>query len=196
MSMVLSIAVPTTVGRGNAREGEATKGTMDEGSFRGFYDRTAGALRAYLARASGSWQLADDLVQESYYRFLRSGFAGSDERHRKNYLYRIGTNLVRDHYRRHRPTTDRLPEAGGEPGHDDRIQLRFDMADALSELGGRDRQLLWLAYVEGASHREVASILGLKEGSIRPMMFRARQRLAKLLRERGFAPERESHDEQ
>jgi len=195
MSMVFSIAVPATIGRGDAVEGQATKGSMDERAFRGFYDRTAGALRAYLARASGSWQLADDLVQESFYRLLRSGFVGNDERHRKNYLYRIGTNLVRDHFRRHRPTTDELPESSGEPGHDERIQLRFDMADALSELGERDRQLLWLAYVEGASHREVASILGLKEASIRPMMFRARQRLAEVLRERGVAPGRESHNE-
>jgi RNA polymerase sigma-70 factor (ECF subfamily) len=168
---------------------------MDEETFRGFYDRTAGSLRAYLARSSGSWQLADDLLQESYYRLLRSGFEGNDERHRKNYLYRIATNLVHDHFRRHRPTTDELPEPVGETVHDEQIHLRFDMANALSQLTTRDRQLLWLAYVEGASHREVATVLGLKEGSIRPMMFRARQRLANALRESGFTPGRELSDE-
>jgi RNA polymerase sigma-70 factor (ECF subfamily) len=195
MSVVFSIAAPATIGRGQPLEGEATNESMDERAFHAFYERTAGALRSYLARTSGSWQLADDLLQESFYRFLKSGFVGNDERHRKNYLYRIGTNLVRDHFRRYRPTTDELPEASPEPGHDERIQLRFDMADALSDLTERDRQLLWLAYVEGASHREVASILGLKEGSIRPMMFRARQRLAGALRQRGVAPGKESHNE-
>ena len=45
---------------------------MDEESFRGFYDRTARTLRAYLARVTGNAALADDLLQESYYRLLRA----------------------------------------------------------------------------------------------------------------------------
>jgi hypothetical protein len=45
----------------------------------------------------------------------------------------------------------------------------------------RERQLLWLAYVEGASHKEIADCTGLKAGSVRLLLFRARRRLAGLI---------------
>ena len=41
---------------------------MDEETFRAFYERTARPLRSYLARLTGDPQLADDLLQETYYR--------------------------------------------------------------------------------------------------------------------------------
>jgi len=47
----------------------------------------------------------------------------------------------------------------------------------------RYRQLLWLAYAEGYSHREIAEITGLASASIRLLLFRARHKIARLLRE-------------
>ena len=44
----------------------------------------------------------------------------------------------------------------------------------------KERALLWLAYVETASHRDIAGALGLKESSIRVLVFRARKKLAGL----------------
>ena len=50
----------------------------------------------------------------------------------------------------------------------------------------RERQLLWLAYAEEFSHREIAQMAALREASIRPLLFRARQKLAALLRAAGY----------
>jgi RNA polymerase sigma-70 factor (ECF subfamily) len=51
----------------------------------------------------------------------------------------------------------------------------------------RDRQLLWLAYAEGYSHHEIAEVTGLASASIRLLLFRARRKMARLMRNRGEA---------
>jgi RNA polymerase sigma-70 factor (ECF subfamily) len=160
---------------------------MDEQEFRLFYDRTARPLRAYLIGSCGNPSLADDLLQESYFRLIRADFRANDDEHRKNYLFKIATNLVRDHYRRHRPETPEFPElaTGGDLGRE--VATRSDLLLVLSELKPRERELLWLAYVEGMSHKEIASALGLKAGSIRPLLFRARKHMASVMRAKGMA---------
>ena len=180
ISMALSVPRSRTV--------DETAVAMNEAVFHHLYQRTARPLRAYLIRACGDLALADDLLQEAYLRFLRSGFEGEDDEHRKNYLFRIATNAMRDHFRRKRPETDEVPERDDSPSHDDEVHLRSDVGGAMSELSPKDRQMLWLAYVEGSSHEEIAAALGLRSASIRSMLFRARQRLAGKLHNRGLHP--------
>jgi RNA polymerase sigma-70 factor (ECF subfamily) len=165
---------------------------MDEQAFRSVYARTARPLRAYLGRVLGNAALADDLLQETYYRFLRSRFSSDDEAYQKSYLFRIATNLARDHFRR--PKIELGEEAASDAercadaSFGDEITLRTDVSEVLAELRPRDRAMLWLAYVEGATHQEIGEALGLKATSIRSMLFRARQRMVELVTGRGLAP--------
>jgi RNA polymerase sigma-70 factor (ECF subfamily) len=55
------------------------------------------------------------------------------------------------------------------------------MISLFQRLSPRERQLLWLAHVEGLTHRDVATTLGLSEGSVPVLLFRARRRLEALL---------------
>ena len=159
---------------------------MDEETFRGFYARTSGMIWAYLARATNDPAAADDLLQESYYRLLRSTVTFESEEHRKNYLFRIATNLVRDRFRRPSIENAQLPEHGeGDiPASGDlarQTQQRTDLARAMAQLSRRERELVLLAYGQGSTHREIAGVLGLKTGSIKPLLFRARRKLARIL---------------
>lgn len=160
--------------------------TMDETAFAAFYAQTARPLRAYLARSLGDPSLADDLSQEAYVRFLSSGPKADDE-HCRASLFRIATNLMRDHYRRRRSTAE-LTERDGRTADQGDPGKKSDVARALGGLGVRDRQMLWLAYVEGSSHAEIARALGLKAASLKSMLFRARRRMAERLRELGYHP--------
>ena len=156
---------------------------MDEDAFRAFYERTAPLLWGYLARISGDRQVADDLLQESYYRLLKARDTFESEAHRRNYLFRVATNLVRDARRgpvarlfaRRVPLTDMPADAPSSP------ERRTDVQRALGRLKPRERALLWLAYAQGSSHREIAGVLGLKTASIKLLLFRARRKMAALL---------------
>ena len=162
---------------------------MDEQTFRAFYDRTAPGLWAYLSRLSGDRQLADDLLQESYYRLLRSRETFEGEAHQRNYLFRIATNLVRD-ARRGRFGGWRNVALPDLPAAPQAVEDRADVQRALARLKPRDRALLWLAYAQGSSHSEIAGVLGVKTGSIKLLLHRARRRMAEMLN--GHRPEKRS----
>jgi RNA polymerase sigma-70 factor (ECF subfamily) len=162
---------------------------MDEDAFRAFYDRTARPLWSYIARMTGDGHAADDLLQESFYRFLRTRVHWESESHRRAYLFRIATNLVLDRRRQgRRGQTVPLPDADVTPlltsGGDmaEATARRTDLRRAMDRLRPRDRALLWLAYAQGHAHTEIADTLGVKTGSVKLLLFRARRKLAAMLR--------------
>src|ERR1035441_75651 len=84
---------------------------MDNDAFAGFYERSARSLWAYLARTSGDPALAEDLMQESYVRFLCSTRREEGEVAARRYLFQIATNLLRDYWRRPRAASiEEIPE--------------------------------------------------------------------------------------
>ena len=160
-------------------------GLMSSEAFAGFYERSARSLWAYLARVSSDPALADDLMQESFVRFLCAAPPLDGEVASRRYLFRIATNLLRDHWRRQRSTPiDEIPEElFATKGHAAQSDALAMLGPALAQLRPRDRQLLWLAYAEGYGHREIAEVTGLASASIRLLLFRARRKVARLLRE-------------
>jgi RNA polymerase sigma-70 factor, ECF subfamily len=160
---------------------------MDEDAFRTFYDLTSSAVWAYLSHVTGDSHAADDLLQETYIRFLGVRRRWESDAHRRNYLFRIATNLAHDSHRRNRlRQAEPFDEARGPGGDASPIagcgyEQRADLHRALDRLSPRERQMLWLAYAEGSSHREIADALGLRSGGIRVLLFRARKKLAAML---------------
>jgi RNA polymerase sigma-70 factor (ECF subfamily) len=168
---------------------EAAESPMDSDAFAGFYERSSRSLWAYLARVSGDPALADDLMQESYLRYLCASRPGlhlaEGEVAGRRYLFRIATNLLRDHWRRPRSASiEELPDeflaASSNLAQADSLAM---LNPALARMRPRDRQLLWLAHAEGYSHKEIAEVTGLAGTSIRLLLFRARRKMAHLLRE-------------
>ena len=157
----------------------------DESSFEAFYRQTAAPLRAYVVRVIGSVAPADDIVQDAYLRLLRAPPPIRDPVQLRAYLFRIASNLIHDYWRRQRRERDLSERDMSEPNAvNPDIPLRLDMARSFEQLRPQQRQLMWLAYVEGADHREIAAALGLRERSVRVLLHRARRKLATFLRQR------------
>jgi RNA polymerase sigma-70 factor (ECF subfamily) len=197
MSLPLALlerAISATGARDRDLDRDGALPLMDEDEFRAFYERTARPLWSYLSRLTRDPQRADDLLQDAYYRFYRAAARHESEAHRRNSLFQIATNLARDAARRPGhgrdvPLTDddahaALPPGGGA-GPERQAMIRTDLARAMRRLEPVQREMLWLAYAQGASHDEIAEILGLRAVSIRTLLFRARRKLAGLLAEGG-----------
>lgn len=159
---------------------------LDRPAFEVFYNRTERPLRAYLHRLTGSPSLADDLAHEAYLRLLRSAPTTTDPAGLRSYLFRVATNLYRDHYRRAGRRETEMTEPDEQRAIEPDAALRADMNQALGRLRPRHRALLWLTYVEGLTHREVATVLGLRPISVGPLLWRARRNLAKVLQSQGM----------
>lgn len=157
---------------------------MDEESFHALYEQTARNLRAYIRSMLINNNVVDDLLQESYFRLLKADLPAETElAHQKNYLYRIATNLVYDHRRLRK--LEAIPAEMPANSTANSLDQAHDIGRAFDRLKPRERDALWLAYVECFDHKEIAGILKVGTASIRPMLARARAKFAGILQRRG-----------
>jgi RNA polymerase sigma-70 factor (ECF subfamily) len=161
---------------------------MDEARFEAFYRRTAGKVWSYLYRMTGDAAAADDLLQKTFFRFLRANPVLASDDHARRWIFRAATNLAFDHFRETKRERGRELVVPIEDRTESR-ELRHDMMRTFAELKPRERALLWLAHVEEAAHEDISQALGVTSGSVRVLLFRARKKLAELLTKKGLAPE-------
>lgn len=151
---------------------------VGEEDFHALYAATARPILAYLVGVTGRRDVADDMLQETYCRFLIRQRATMAQDEARRYLFRIATNLLRDRWRR---GEDRQRAEIADEATSPDLNLQIDVRRAMLALKPRERELLWLAYVEGMSHAEIAESTGLGAMSVRLLLFRARRKAAALL---------------
>ncbi|MCI8870489.1 MAG: sigma-70 family RNA polymerase sigma factor [Lawsonibacter sp.] len=123
----------------------------------------------------GDRQEAQDAVQDAFLRYLEKAPERLDDP--AAWLMRVLVNRCRDICRRSRrrgtvPLLQELPV----PGPEERQEL-----EELYALPPPDRAVIHLRYCEGRSTAEIARILGVREGTVRSRLARARARLRRLL---------------
>ena len=144
------------------------------GTFAKNVEATIPALRRYARALTRDADIADDLVQDTLVRALRSEhlFHGGEIR---SWLYTILTNLNRNRLRSlaRRPSMSSIEEndapdmAGPEGGG-------RDIQRALASLVEDQRNALLLVVLEGLSYREVAEVQGVPIGTVMSRLARAR----------------------
>jgi RNA polymerase sigma-70 factor (ECF subfamily) len=158
----------------------STASVLSELAFQRLYDANATPIHRYLLAVSARRDVADDLLQETFCRLLLhpATAARLDRVELRRYLFRIATNLLRDRYRR--GDTTPFPDPP-EPSTNPSPHTTLDIARMLQALKPRERELLWLAYVEGMDHAEISAATGLNRFSVRTLLFRARHKAKQFL---------------
>jgi RNA polymerase sigma factor (sigma-70 family) len=128
------------------------------------------------------FDLAEEIVQEAFVRMWASPSMPSEEVHFRRYLYRTITNLSHDYYRRRTRRSTLVAPDAAVMNPLEVVQERVNdevIRAALTTLGLRERQAIYLRYFEDLSFAETARIMGSRQVTIRVLVFRA---LAKLRR--------------
>lgn len=165
---------------------------IKEDSFKEFYLRHSRSFWAYIFTVCRDKSLADDIFQDSFYKFLRANPLGLNEYQQKSYLYKIAFRLIVDRKRRIKVEKKVYGEKQAQienmcrEGQEHEILTSLDMGNTFKLLRPKERVLLWLAYVEGYSSNEIAGMTSAKENSVKVQIFRARKKFAAMLRRKEY----------
>ncbi len=130
---------------------------------------------------------AEDVVQETFLRLYR-GSAWVGMRDERGFLARTAWRIAVDRLPKNRSEAGASEPCSMEPGPEDavldaeRIAVVHRLVDALPE---ELRQPLALSTVDEMSSREIATIMGIAEGTVRTRLTRARQILKRKLERYG-----------
>ena len=153
----------------------------------------------------GDAHLAQDLVQETFIRVLRSIHGYEHRAAFSTWLYRIAINLCKDHFRKKRPPMVSLHDyyttsSGDRVYVQDRVAdegARSDEALAASRrqelvrrllagLPDRQRIVILMKEYQGLTFREIAEILEVPEGTVKARLYNGLRAMRKQIEASGI----------
>jgi len=160
----------------DARGDAARQGTAVAEVFRAFREPVLGLCLHLTGRRAD----AEDVVQEVFLAVHRALPLFRGESRVSTWIYRIAIRAALEHRARSRATEPLDPELAGpseEAGHVARDRARRLVA-AMDRISAEHRTVISLFAIEGLSHKEIADILGIAEGTVWSRLNSARKRLA------------------
>ncbi|MBR4628258.1 MAG: RNA polymerase sigma factor [Ruminococcus sp.] len=147
-------------------------------------------LMLYLMGITGSYSLAEEMTEETFFRIAVKKPRFSGKSAFKTWLYSIGRNAAVDYLRKHRSSlpleeTDLADEHSLENSYL-REEQRIALHRAMNSLAPDYRQALHLSYFEGLSNAEIADIMRKSKRQIENILYRAKAALRSVLEKEGF----------
>ena len=128
---------------------------------------------------------AEDVYQDVFLRYFQKRPVFASEEHRRAWLLRVTVNEVRSFFRS--AWFRRTVSLDERVVYTEPEEQKLD--EALSQLGGKDREVLHLFYYEELSTREIGELLHRKESTVRTQLTRARRRLGEILKGEAYVSE-------
>jgi RNA polymerase sigma factor (sigma-70 family) len=151
-------------------------------TFKEFYSRQRQNFFSYLVRRSGDYDLACEIMQESFTRLIEKYSA---EQFTPKLLFTIGRNLIYDSLRRKKDNSslsDAKEHSAGDPNHELMVRDEYRrVLAAMKHLEEDERDLISLVVSSGLSYHEVAEVTGISEANVKVKIHRTRKKLRNLM---------------
>jgi len=151
-------------------------------TFRLFYRTHRKKIFGYLMRLTGNYQLASDILQESFTRYLEHY---GPQTQNVSLLFTIARNLVWDNTRKktnNKEIENNIEDVTFNPEEQLLVRESYrNVLSAMQKLKKNQRDLLALTVSSDLSYREIAKIIGISEANVKVKVHRARILLKELL---------------
>lgn len=138
-----------------------------------YYDK----IYRYIFYKVNNKALAEDLTQETFYKFLKSECEEPER-----FLYTIARNLCIDEYRRIKPVSTEDEEAlAVTTEFEDALVERTAVKEALDKLDEEDRELVILRFVNDEPIGEIVKMYGMSRFAVTRRLNKAKSTLKELL---------------
>jgi RNA polymerase sigma-70 factor (ECF subfamily) len=160
----------------------------DAEAFETLYRQHASRMYTLACRMAGSPDDGEDLLQEIFLQAHRKLASFKGDSAIGTWLYRLAVNHCLDYVRSRQAKMNKLTETlDGEHSFEpaarrDTPIARLDLERAIERLPEGCREAFVLHDVEGFDHKQVASLLGIAEGTSKSQVFKARMKLRGYLR--------------
>lgn len=167
--------------------------SINREAFQSFYRENLGPIYRYVYGKVGNREEAEDLTSHIFIKAIHSLDYMRDAQGTRSWLFQVARTTIADYwrayYRSATSSLDALLEAGWEgpiehEGGDKLLEITSSSADyaqrLLQALPERDREVLTCRFLLGLSVRETAVRMGLTEGNVKTLQFRALKHAADL----------------
>lgn len=155
----------------------------DKSAFSALFTRWQTPIWGYLVRRSGDAEGSAELFQDVFLRVWRSAHTWQSDQKFRPWVYRVATNVLRDHHRANRRTIETVEidtERAPAVGHLE-VVSGLDLERAMARLPESLREAFLLGAVHGLDHNEVAAALDITPANARARISRARASLREIL---------------
>jgi len=155
--------------------------TGDEAAFRTLYERYADRVFRYALTLLRDRHLAEEVVQETMVAVWNGSRTFRGTAQVSTWIFGIARNQAHSLLRRE-SRGERVPdEPAVLPDPAEQVEVQDRVLAAVEGLPEEQREVVFLAFYEGLSYREIARILGVPEGTVKSRMYHAKRNLAEVL---------------
>jgi RNA polymerase sigma factor (sigma-70 family) len=157
--------------------------------FQRLYDSAFNILLRVAYRITNSWEAAEDLCQESFFRLYEKNMVFPSQDEAKYWLIRVVKNASLNYAKRKERERKAYQKAFREDHRQEETgegllvkkEASEEVKSALEKLPDNLRMVLVLKEYADMNYKEIGKTLGISEGNVKVRVFRARERLAEIM---------------